>query len=127
MKIYEGYRDPEIGAMATVDGEHLDPRNDLRNHSPDGFEWGYGGSGPAQLALAILADLFDDETALKYYQDFKRACVSRIGSERWNLSEDAIKEWLKLEIQYQEHAAGVEADGKVTKIPSFKVPYSGSA
>lgn len=24
------------------------------NHSPDGFNWGYGGSGPAQLALAIL-------------------------------------------------------------------------
>jgi hypothetical protein len=29
---------------------------EIANHSPDGFEWGYGGSGPAQLALAILAD-----------------------------------------------------------------------
>jgi len=28
------------------------PRSDLRNHSPNGFEWGYSGSGPAQLALA---------------------------------------------------------------------------
>jgi hypothetical protein len=34
----------------------LDPRLDLYNHSPNGFEWGYSGSGPAQLALAILAD-----------------------------------------------------------------------
>lgn len=33
----------------------LDPRNDLWDHSPSGFSWGYGGSGPAQLALAILA------------------------------------------------------------------------
>jgi hypothetical protein len=24
------------------------------DHSPDGFEWGYGGSGPADLALNIL-------------------------------------------------------------------------
>lgn len=24
------------------------------NHSPDGFEWGYAGSGPAQSAYAIL-------------------------------------------------------------------------
>jgi len=34
----------------------LDPRPSLqlRKHSPDGFEWSYGGSGPAQLALAIL-------------------------------------------------------------------------
>jgi hypothetical protein len=36
-------RDP---AMTT---RSLDPRHDLRNHSPDGFEWGYGGSGPAVL------------------------------------------------------------------------------
>ena len=28
-----------------------------RNHSPDGFNWGYGGSGPAQLALAVLLKL----------------------------------------------------------------------
>lgn len=29
-------------------------------HSPDGFECGYGGSGPADLALSILADFFDE-------------------------------------------------------------------
>lgn len=127
MKKYEGYRDPDRGCMVTVDGEPLDLRLDLRDHSPTGFEWGYGGSGPSQLALAILADLLDDDTALKYYQDFKRGCISRIGSERWNLSEDAIKEWLRLEVQYQEHAAEVEAEDKITKIPSFKVPYSGNA
>jgi hypothetical protein len=28
----------------------------IRNHSPTGFEFGYAGSGPAQLALAILVD-----------------------------------------------------------------------
>src|SRR5467141_965015 len=29
---------------------------EARNHSPTGFAWGYGGSGPAQLALALLID-----------------------------------------------------------------------
>ena len=29
---------------------------DVRAHSPTGFAWGYGGSGPAQLALALLVD-----------------------------------------------------------------------
>lgn len=38
----------------------LNPRHDLYNHSPCGFEYGYGGSGPAQLALAILADHLAD-------------------------------------------------------------------
>jgi hypothetical protein len=32
-------------------------RLDLRNHSPTGFAWGYGGSGPSQLSLAILSDV----------------------------------------------------------------------
>lgn len=30
----------------------------VKFHSPDGFEVGYSGSGPADLALAILVDLF---------------------------------------------------------------------
>jgi len=40
----------------TFDGKLLDPAPSqaLHNHSPDGFAWGYQGSGPAQLALAIL-------------------------------------------------------------------------
>jgi hypothetical protein len=42
------------------------------NHSPAGFEWGYGGSGPAQLALALLMDATGNKgLALRHYQDFK--------------------------------------------------------
>ena len=39
-----------------LDGKYLDPARSQKawNHSPDGFNWGYGGSGPAQLALAIM-------------------------------------------------------------------------
>ena len=60
MKRYNGRRTNE-SAEVTVNGVPLDPRPDLRNHSPTGFEWGYGGSGPAELALALLADHFDDD------------------------------------------------------------------
>jgi hypothetical protein len=38
------------------------PRASIRHlclqHSPDGFNWGYGGSGPAELALNIAALIF---------------------------------------------------------------------
>lgn len=70
----------------------LNPRLDLRNHSPTGFSWGYGGSGPAQLALAILADyLDDDEQALRLYQDFKWKVIAGLPQgEDWTLSSDAI-------------------------------------
>ena len=48
------------------------------NHSPTGFCWGYSGSGPAQLALAILLDHFngDRERALSLYQDFKSKAIA---------------------------------------------------
>ncbi len=57
----------------------LDLRLDLANHSPTGFCWGYGGSGPAQTALAILADYFgDDQTALRLYQQFKSLVIATL-------------------------------------------------
>ena len=56
-----------------INGAELTPAasQNLCNHSPDGFAWGYGGSGPAQLALAIALALVDDQTALLKYQELK--------------------------------------------------------
>lgn len=94
MKHYEGIR-IETGCLVHVNGRPLDPRHDLRNHSPDGFEWGYGGSGPAQLSLAILADaLEDDETALTLYQEFKREFVAQFEHKEWQLTEAHIRTWI---------------------------------
>lgn len=73
MRVYEGFREVDRTVLVLVNGEPLDPRNDLMNHSPDGFEYGYGGSGPAQLALALLADHFkhraEDKALAKRIQD----------------------------------------------------------
>lgn len=64
--------------VATPDGDvtELDPRLDLANHSPDGFSWGYAGSGPAQLALAILSDWRGTDYAIKHYQTLKRRLIA---------------------------------------------------
>lgn len=55
-----------------LDGVELDDQESrkLRDHSPGGFEWGYGGSGPAQLAVAICSKLWPDLWS-RVYQDFK--------------------------------------------------------
>ncbi len=69
-------------------------RLDLHNHSPTGFEWGYGGSGPAQLALALLADaLGDDDLAQGHYQEFKRADVSGLGAS-WSINSDEVRRFV---------------------------------
>jgi len=56
-----------------LNGKELSPGpgQKIINHSPDGFAWGYGGSGPAQLALAVCLEIFDKEAAIRVYQDFK--------------------------------------------------------
>ena len=82
-----------IDKASPMGGYPLDPRRDLRNHSPDGFEWGYAGSGPAQLSLALLADaLGDDEKAQQFYQDFKFKVVGRLASDNWELSQEDIRQ-----------------------------------
>jgi hypothetical protein len=94
MKHYAGRREG-YAAIVTVDGRRLNPRFDLWNHSPTGFEWGYCGSGPAQLALAILADhLRDDEQALNLYQRFKWAVIAELPGRGWTLNSDQIDEVL---------------------------------
>jgi Family of unknown function (DUF6166) len=95
VKRYEGIRS-HGEVFVKVNGRALDPRFDLRFHSPNGFEWGYGGSGPAQLSLALLADhLQSDERALALYQDFKRAVVSGLAHECWWLTADEIEHVLE--------------------------------
>jgi len=43
----------------------------FRNHSPSGFSWGYMGSGPSQLALAVCLRLYGLGEAEEVYQEFK--------------------------------------------------------
>lgn len=73
-------------------------------HSPDGFQWGYAGSGPSDLALSILVHYlrwvceFTPEHALTeancWYQAFKHdfiAVVDRDGP--LEISSERITEW----------------------------------
>lgn len=79
----------------------LNPRHDLRNHSPDGFAWGYGGSGPAQLSLALLADFFGPQSkigdllALEFYQEFKWFAIAPLKANKWTFTAHEMLELLR--------------------------------
>lgn len=91
--IYRGVR-TSAGCRVTADDNPLQQRQDVRNHSPDGFEWGYEGSGPAQLALAILCNEFDEKVAMQHYQAFKREVVGKFDRDRFELTSAGIRDWL---------------------------------
>jgi hypothetical protein len=89
VKTYRGGRSLD-GAVVTVDGQRLDPRYDLKRLSATGFEWTYEGAGPAQLALALLADhLGDSAKALALYEPFMRRVVAELDNS-WELTSADI-------------------------------------
>ena len=107
MKCYEGRREG-YAAIVTVDGRRLNPRRDLWNHSPSGFEWGYCGSGPAQLALAILADHCGDDTAaFNFHHRFKWKVIAELPHRSWTLTNEQIDEVLRSLREREPLLAGV--------------------
>lgn len=99
-RVHEYRGEPETFFVTVVDeagvAHALDPRLDLRNHSSTGFAWGYGGSGPAQLALAILSHALNcDERAEDLYQLFKDDVVSQLDqNEPWRLTIGDVLAWV---------------------------------
>lgn len=94
---YKGLHTSRGLAVFRPDGTPLPMRLDLVNHSPTGFSCGYGGSGPAQLAFALLADIFDDDYALEHYQEFKWNVIAKLPRDKpWTLTVKQIRQAVKL-------------------------------
>jgi len=91
--IYAGWR-RQSDCLVTRDDEPLAILESLqlRTHSEE-FNWGYGGSGPAQLALAILVDFVGGGTgfvrsgrraiAESLHDLFAREVIARLEHDRW--------------------------------------------
>lgn len=78
-------------------------------HSPTGFNWGYGGSGPAELARCILLDAFgvrecpaadgdECQCASSWvepsYQAFKSDTIAKlVQDEDWKLLQQDVIDW----------------------------------
>ncbi len=62
----------------TVYGVYLPTCQEIVNHSPNGFNWGYHGSGPVQLALAFMVDLYGKNLKSHpiHYQTLKSELVA---------------------------------------------------
>lgn len=93
-KIYTGVRDNH-DVIVRVNGRNLsiEPSQRVHNHS-EAYEWGYGGSGPSQLALAIMLDIFDEETAACYYQKFKFEFIACAKFEGFVITSQDVENWL---------------------------------
>ena len=67
----------------------------LVRHSLDGFNWGYLGSGPVDLARSLLADCLGIDPAPSLYQAFKERFIAPLRQDAaWQIDAAAIRLWL---------------------------------
>lgn len=86
---------PEIKAWRTTAGPQTNVPQKFVWHSPDGFEWGYGGSGPADFALNILVLFVDAPTARFLHQDFKFDFIAPMKQEGGTIKAETILDWIR--------------------------------
>lgn len=117
MAIIIGLRTAKAGgAMVRVygdDGERRElpmatlSRMEAR-HSPEGFQWGYDGSGPTELARAILVHFYPGDDRVRHprcYRTFRVRFISGIKADIFELPEKEIREWYEAWLVHNEATA----------------------
>ena len=85
-----------VDGFTVTEARSLPPRTDVVDYRTSGFNWGYHGFGPSQLALAILVELIGVEKAKVYHQAFKDEVISRLPQDKpWVLTEAKVWEALR--------------------------------
>jgi hypothetical protein len=91
----------EIGPTGEVKSQRLVHH---KLHSPDGFSWGYAGSGCAETARSLLIDHFGGldqlplnafgDPVVPLYQRFKEQFIAGAPEEGFTISDVEIAAWL---------------------------------
>ena len=85
----------DVVLWRTLEGEaHASVPHAVR-HSPTGVEWGYGGSGPADLALSVLLALTDEQAANALYHRFKHEVVASVPEAGGVLRAADVRRWVE--------------------------------
>ena len=120
---YEGERLFGEPRVFTVDeeGRRSPLEHQVYYHSPAGFDWGYGGSGPAELALNLLLDALEPaeiactrckgkgryrgercyecrglgiaDAIWRAHHDFKWHFIAGLPEVRWSLERADVVDW----------------------------------
>ena len=85
----------DVVLWRTLEGEAHASVPHAAKHSPTGIEWGYGGSGPADLARSILLALTDEPTADALYQRFKAEVVAAVPEAGGVLRAADVRTWVE--------------------------------
>lgn len=94
--MYRGFADQDRWNVMVTDGKITEPLRHIVRHSPDGFSWGFQGSGPAELAHCLLVDHLGHEVEPAVYQAFKVEVIAGLpGDESWEMHSEFVDYWLR--------------------------------
>jgi uncharacterized protein DUF6166 len=88
----------------------------VRKHSPSGFAWGDGGSGSAQLALALLLELTTEPMALLWYQEVKRHIMAGLPQADFTIDSQMIMDFIADEVREELEGGERRAAMEITSI-----------
>ena len=89
------WRDARGTARASMGTAEGAPLPHVVRHSPTGFEWGYGGSGPSDLALSVLTAVAGAETAERYYRALVAEVITRVPRSGGLLRAERARDWIR--------------------------------
>lgn len=90
----------DVVLWRTLEGEAHASVSHIVRHSPTGIEWGYGGSGPADLAFSVLLALTDEPAANALYHRFKHEVVTAVPEEGGVLRAADVRRWVERALHY---------------------------
>ncbi len=88
------WRDARGTAHASMGTPGGAPLHHVVRHSPTGIEWGYGGSGPSDLALSVLTAVASADAAERHYRALVAEVVSRAPKSGGVLRAAHLRAWL---------------------------------
>jgi hypothetical protein len=76
-RLYQKGHKPQMQILTPDEGQKY------HNHSPDGFNHGYSGSGPAQLAISVMIAVYGKPVIGSYhYQHLKDAVIAKMPQDQ---------------------------------------------
>jgi hypothetical protein len=115
--------------LVFADGEPMRLRLELDGGSPTGLAWGYSGSGPWQLALALLVETYGAEalgfgSTMRREQDarelvsaFRTEVVAKLAhGTGWTMTPDEVRE--KAEALRKASRRGKASGGPAAGVPA---------
>lgn len=107
---FRGYRQGQAGGACLI--SIVDAAGDERvmglpeinrscesRHSPDGFQFGYSGSGPTELARAMLIAAIPGDARVRHprcYRHFRDAFISGIKRDEFELDFKVVRDWFEV-------------------------------